>query len=365
MTVYYTLLGILLYLGVLKFLTKGSRQIETVLVWIGIIVLFLFAALRSPQVGADTRGYCRIFQAIAQSRWSDLLRNPQAYSESEYGYRIYNKLLSALGGAQVITFANSFLQMFLIAVLILKDSKDRYLSLLFYFSFCFYQTALNLSPSCYTSYFMFLSLPLIRKRRLALLLIWTACGMLFHMSAVFFIPLYFICYFSPSKRNLLLFSSIGVAMFGSYTFVLPIFLRFLPAAYGAYIVRYDPNNDFRMQLLVYFVQILPMFFILLLMNRDARKSFAQEQSIMIWTLMLESIMYLLSQRDSMFARGAYLFSPYVIIMIPEMIANIKSQSTRRMVSQMLVFYSIAIYIARVSINNVGTTIPYRFFWNSL
>ena len=85
---------------------------------------------------------------------------------------------------------------------------------------------------------------------------------------------------------------------------------------------------------------------------------------MIWTLMLESFMYLLAMRDGMFGRAAFLFSPYVIIMIPQMLSEIKSLSTRRAVSQMLVFYSIAIYIARVSINNVGSTMPYSFFWQS-
>ena len=139
MTVYYSLLVILLYLGVLKFFIKGNRQTETALVWIGITALFLVAAMRSIRVGADTRQYCSHFLLISETKWGELLTSYShpRYKSIELGYRIYNKLLSGLGGQQVITVANSFLQMILIAILVLRDSKDRYLSLLFYFTFCF------------------------------------------------------------------------------------------------------------------------------------------------------------------------------------------------------------------------------------
>ena len=260
MTVYYSLLTILLYLGVLKFCTRGSRQIETALVWIGITALFLIAAMRGIRIGADTAQYCSHFLLISQTEWQKLLTSYShpVYHSIELGYRIYNKLLSGLGGQQVITVTNSFLQMLLIAILILRDSKDRYLSLLFYFTFCFYQTALNLTPSSFTSYFMFLSFPLIRKKRLIPFLIWTALGAMFHLSAIFFLPLYFINYLPFNKRNFFLFSGWGISVFIFYVSILPFLLRILPVSYRRYISLFNPENNYTIQLLVYLVQILPI-----------------------------------------------------------------------------------------------------------
>ena len=361
MTVYYTLLIVLLYLGLVKFCTRGSKEVESFLVMAGIILLFLIAALRGVRVGADTNSYCRYYLGIMRTRWSDLA----AFRDGtlELGYKFYNKILSSVfQNRQTITISNSFLQMLFISILIFRESKDRYLSLLFYFTFCFYQTALNLSPSSYVSYFMLLSLPLIQKKRLIPFLLWSIIGSLFHLSVLFFLPLYFICRMSPKRRNVLIFLGIGVISFVFFTFLLPALARILPSSYRGYVQSAGRSYDLE-QILVYLVQLLAVCFIWILMNAKERRLFVKKYPVVFWMFLLETVVYLLSIKSRIFARGAFLYSPYIIILLPQMIAEIKSSTMRRTASIALVFYSIAIYIARVSVNNVGVTAPYRFFWN--
>ena len=365
MVVYYTLLVIILYLGVLKIFTRESTQIETALLWIGIIALFVFAATRSIRIGADTSQYCRYFLHISKTGWFELLTSYShpIYGSIELGYRIYNKLLSWLGGQQIITVANSFLQMSLIAILILRDSRDRYLSLLLYFTFCFYQTALNLTPSSFTSYFMFLSFPLIQKKRLIPFLLWAATGAMFHLSAIFFLPLYFINSLPLNKKTFILFLGGAASLFVFYVSVLPTLLVILPPSYRIYISTFNPDNSYSIQFFVYVVQLLPILFILWIMDQNSRLEFARNNSLMIWTFLFESVIYFMARRAAMFSRGAFLFSPYVIILLPQMISEVKSLTERRVITAILVFYSVAVYIVRVKFNNVGTTMPYAFYWN--
>lgn len=365
MTVYYLLFLWILYLGALKALTRKYQHTETILVAALAVTLFALAALRATSVGADTRPYASYFLSIAQLRWSELFSGGlRVFGTLEPGYAVYNKLLAPFGSPQTITVANSVLLLGLISAVIFRDSQNRYLSFFLYFTFCFYQTALNLTPSSFVSYFMFLSFPFILQRKLIPFLLFVGIGSLFHLSAVFFLPLYWVGQL-PFRRRLYAPALAGGAVLTAfYVWFLPLLLIFLPSAYRYYIDDTAPHTAKTIELLVYAAHLLVILFVMAHLEPQERDATRQKYGPALWGFVIETICYALSSRSSIFARGALLYSPYIVVLIPNLLHEIRDERKRRRVTLCVILYGAALYLVRTKINNVGTTIPYVFFFRA-
>lgn len=325
-------------------------------------VLLFFAAFRSIEIGADTVQYVSHFLKISQTKISELSTYSNGwYGDIEPGYKIYNKILSFISlRPQTIIIANSILQIGLIVAVIAKESKDKWLSIFLYFSFCFYQTALNLTPSSFVSYFMFLSYPFIKKRKFIPFLIFVLVGMSFHTSAIFFLPLYFLYLIKINKKTIVIFLAAGALGVGLYTAILPIILRLIPEKYVPYIDDPSRIRQLTIELSVFAVQLIAIMLCAFMMRKVERENFMKENGAMCWSFICEALLYMLATQASMFSRGAFLFSPYTIIIIPELISKVSDLKKRKILTTEIVVFGIAIYIARVLVNNVGTTMPYKF-----
>lgn len=366
MIVYYSICGYLLYLGIMKKFTEKYEKSEYIIAFAAASVLFIFAAMRSINIGADTEQYVSHFLKIADIKWDDFGSYTNGwYGDIETGYKVYNKLLSVFRNQQTITIANSVLQIGLISIVIMKQSKDWWLSFFLYFAFCFYQTALNLTPSSFVSYFMFLSFPYIKEQKLIKFLIFVVIGMLFHTSAVFFIPLYFLSKLKINKKIMSIAISGGILIYSFFTFFVDIALMIIPQKYASYI---DDSRGYRensVEIIVLFVQLAAIFFCLLQIEKGKRINIIKENNFITWLIFYEIILYFLSFKASMFQRGAFLFTPYVVIIIPYLISNIKSQKRKNITTLCIFVYATALYIARVQVNNVGTTMPYELFFDEV
>lgn len=362
MIVYYSILVWLVFLGEIKYITKKTRRNDRAIMLMGAVVMLVFAALRSKEIGADTIQYYNHFIEIARTKFSHLSTYSHVwYGDIESGYKLYNKVLSLFSNnPQIITIANSILTVGLIALVISRESKDKWLSIFLYFTLCFYQTALNLTPSSFTSYFMFLSFPFIKKRKFVPFLIWVLIGISFHTSAIFFLPLYFLYKIKINKKTVALSLTAGSVGVIFFPVILPFILAFIPEAYAGYLSESVLSMRKDGQVFVYAVQFLCVFLCLILMGRVQRKAFAEKNGVMCWTFLYETILYIFGVRFISFSRGAFLFSPYTIIMIPELIDYIGNANKRKIATIGIVVFGLAMYIARVCVNNVGYTMPYEF-----
>lgn len=363
MLVYYSILCILIYLGLLKKIGKKYIGLENVIVIIASILLFVFAALRSIEIGADTHQYIGHFLKISETKIRDLgTYSYSFFGDIETGYKFYNKLLSFFEHQQTITIANSLLQILLISILIFKSSKDKWLSIFLYFTFCFYQTALNLTPSSFVSYFIFLAFPFIKEKKAVAYLLFILIGMTFHTSAIFFLPLYFLSKIKITPPRIIIILAISATVMIFYSSFLPVILKIVPSKYAFYIDSNTEHKQLFSELLVYAVQLCAIIFCFLLLNDEKRFTFINDNPVMCWAFLFETILYMLSTQSAMFSRGAFLFSPYTIIMIPQLLESVESSKKKDVGKLCIVVYGIIIYIARVHVNNVGTTMPYKFFF---
>ena len=65
-------------------------------------------------------------------------------------------------------------------------------------------------------------------------------------------------------------------------------------------------------------------------------------------------------RLSQVERLAALFGVGQIVFIPQMLQTIESKKRRQIITGMVVVGMAGVYILRVMINNIGSTIPYEF-----
>ena len=87
------------------------------------------------------------------------------------------------------------------------------------------------------------------------------------------------------------------------------------------------------------------------------------EAIGVWMLMLEMLFLCIGYDVAAATRMAALFGPYLIIFIPRLIeSGIESKSVRLNVIALVMVLSGMQYIVRLQINNIGSTMPYQFFW---
>lgn len=83
----------------------------------------------------------------------------------------------------------------------------------------------------------------------------------------------------------------------------------------------------------------------------------------VWMLMLEMLFFCIGYDVAAATRMVALFGPYLIIFIPRLIeTGIESKSVRLNVIALVMALSGMQYIVRLQINNIGSTMPYQFFW---
>ncbi len=100
---------------------------------------------------------------------------------------------------------------------------------------------------------------------------------------------------------------------------------------------------------------------LLCLNRSERARLTEELSVGSWMMLMSLIMFALASYGT---RLSALFGPYVIVFIPQIIyAKVRSEYKRKNTAAIVALLSMMQYIIRLSINNIGTTMPFTFFWS--
>lgn len=332
-------------------------------------VLLFFAAFRAYTVGADTRQQQIIFELCSKENWSNLISST-AYKEwfylesVEVGYKYYCKFLSLFGSSkQIITIANSFMLIIPLVSLIKKESINPWLSIYLFFTLGFFQTSLNLTPSAIASLIAMNGFRYIYEKKFGRYLLYILLASIFHYSAFIFIVLYFIKDFKITKKRFWII--LGIFLVWTVLFY-DITVQFLTVIVPEKYLMYLQSKVLVEQILVYLVQFIA---ILLCMHwRKKDKNFYSEHNFEIILFLIESILYFFALKSKGFSRIAFLFSPYLIISIPNMIYGKKQELKKQRKGfnfgykeLLIVLYGLAAYLARSAVNNIGTTVPYKFF----
>ena len=332
-------------------------------------VLLFFMACRAIEIGADTRQYVYGFRQICNIRLLDLFK-VRVYGigggyelNFEYGYRLFNKLVSFIStNGQAITVANSVLIIVLLSTLIKKQSIYPFLSIWLYITLGIFQTQMNMSRNAIAILICYLAFRYIREQKLVKYLLCVLLAMTFHTSAILFLPFYWISgKLKLTPRLVRRMLIVAIALGFGFSFIRPYVVSALPFGYG----RYFAGNTAKFESLAVGVfHLLLLLFTWTMTDRSERAKAVDDEIIGVWMFMAEVFFFCVGYDVSAATRMAALFGLYLIILIPNLLAKgIKSDQKRFMAIVMIIVLTAVQYILRLRINNIGTTMPYIFFWS--
>ena len=331
-------------------------------------VLGFFMSMRSMYVGADTKQYVTIFQQISRIDLRNLFTS-QLYAWGGYsmtfesGYLLYNKVISFFGdNGQLITIVNSVLIIVLLAAVVKKWSQIPVLSYWLYLTLGFFQTHMNMSRNAIGIFLAYIGFQFIEKKRPVLYSIIIFVASLFHRSVLLLLPVYWLVNYIGLNHKRVIQLLIAFIVFGLFfTSIRPVLLRVVPLRFQRYFLGSTSRFD---GLLVGAVQLFLVAFVYIMVHPRKRDTLLNDTSLGCWMFLVEILFFAVGMDLSYGTRMAAVFSPFIIVFLPSMISKgIQTQKQRTTLTALLMFITGVQYIIRLSINNIGSTQPYEFFWN--
>lgn len=338
------------------YLRSHKINAEKVFVFFMFVFLFIIAALRSIDVGADTYMYVNFFEIISNNSFYDLSNGlvQLGVEQIETGYLFFNKLVSLLSvNSQMIIIANSFLVTMLLYKTLKIESKSVLMSTYLFITLGFFQTSMNTVRSMIAVLIAYIAISVYKRHRIKSLIIF-GIAVSFHTS-VFLLVIIPICDLIPLEKKYLKYYMLGIVMlYVVFAQIVSLLTLIVPDNYLFYLDRADEGLlDKLIPLIVHIIILgICLFF------SNNKKSCIKNQSKIWYFLLFEILFYMISLRLVMFTRVAYLFSTYTIISVPNMLVNIKSMRNKRYATALIIIISLIQFLIRIQINNIGNTIPY-------
>ena len=385
---YLVILAAVVVVGVLAHgvLAVHGREFEPGPLFI-CLLFFAFMALRASSVGADTYTYEEVLVWVSKYDFSQLagLDSDTWYlSGSDVGYRYYAKTVSLLSDApRAMTVANSAVTCAALYVFIRRSSADLWLSCFLFFTLGFFQLSMNLAPSFMGLLVVACGYGHMVAGRFWRFVPYVLLGAVFHPAMLFMVPVYFIVRIKLSQRRFFTLLAVAsvVALF-FYPAVLFVLRHVVPARY----ISYFSSEVITLEKMLVWVSHLAIFGICWYMQKN-REDMFRDNGVACWLFLLESVVYLLSSQSTGLGRVAYVLSPYLIVTIPALLQTVRGAElplpkrtgqvdTGRQLPEgwerhvpalsatktSIVILCVLVYIARLFVNNIGTTMPYLFFW---
>lgn len=345
----------------------SGKKTQRLALLIASFILWFFMAMRSTGVGVDTKYYAYVFQQFHDIPFSKTFTAEtfatfdKTWSlDFEYGYRLYNKLISYLSdNPQIIIISNSTIIIVLLYYCIKKNSMDCMLSVWLYITLGVYQTEMNVTRNAIAILIVYNAFIFMKKKRVVSYVICCLIAASFHKTALLFIPLYWI--FGKAKWNqkrmiTVFLSSVGMGIVLAQ--IMHAVQNVLPLVVTKYFFSSNSKSEAVMVGAFYFFLFALIY---LLMNKRERTMIFTRCNMGLTMFMLNLCFFGLSTGIGYGARIAALFGPYMILFIPEMLSIIESKNKRTMVMWIVAGVCGCQYFLRLCINNIGGTMPYSFF----
>lgn len=226
MNIYYANLALLTVYCIVAWLLDGQRAAgphsragahTTVLCFLFAAHWIVISGLRHYGVGADTYAYLDRYLTTAVRSWPDLFSDAGLYygnllrGVKDPGYPIVEKALQSIGlDYRAFLFFIALVFTIPLAVLICRDSKNIYLSIIIYSALFFeFFSITGHRQTIATALVLMLGLGFILKRQPARFLLLLLIAASIHKSVLVFAPAYFFVSVRPTRR---LFVAVAVVL---------------------------------------------------------------------------------------------------------------------------------------------------------
>jgi transmembrane protein EpsG len=349
---FYILLTILLILvGLAGGISKASNKL--ILGVIAFTVLFFISTVRDG-VGSDFDTYKAFYQTPTEGDQMEFL-----YTWIVQFFKLFNfPSVAFFGFAAFVTLALFFDG-------IRKHGDFFFLSVLLFVEIGLYTTSFNIVRHFIALGIIFdFGLDQIKKRNLKGYLLVVLIASLFHLSALFCLPLYFIAFRKLSTFYSILGVILAFALNSGFLIdeVTAFMVLFLPGKYAGY-VQYLPTYIHQLDE-PFFLKILNnidkvIICIILFINRKKLMAINPANLILINLFYFNLVFALFSRGIGPLQRLGFYFQIFSILAIPLLVNLGKSPIQRILIAVGIGVAYFAYFIAIILSKNVGEIIPYQ------
>ena len=382
MTIYFILAFFIWFYGIFGNVNKTIHSKKRY-VFLSFTAMIMVASLRSYTVGSDLQAhYASSFKTIANLKWPDI-PSFSTYMHYELGYSYYCKLVSLIStNIQVFIFITSLILIGIYGIFIYRNSKDVVLSTNIFLLYCIYYMYLTmlreaLAISIVLIGYEFLKNEKLKSNRFVIFAAFVVLAATCHSAAIVclsFIPFEIIKFSRKQIVPLVGITSIAFVLSDKiYSYVASIFNR---ENYIGYVTSSTESiGNFNRQglwsfILVFFVFALGYYVLVWRRKRTTAGSktlnvqLEQNDSFLLYTTLLCLICRLLLFRMNIMDRLSYYFLPFVLILYPRAIKEIKLRNNRFIVRCFIygIFIAYFLFITFFKAEMFFGVVPYQFFW---
>lgn len=345
--IYYILLIIIITIVWLLIKLLNLKNGEKLFLKVAFLLLILFAALRSENVGTDLRNYKIFYELVNSFSLTKLL------TLFEPGYALYSFALFNIskGSFQFLLIVTSIFTLIGPYYFIKENSNNYFLSVIVYICLSFYIFTFSGLRQSIALSILLLSLKFVKNKKFYSFILCIALAFCFHKSAIIFLPTYFLNKIEIKNRQFPFLLILGLGVFISRYFIVSKLTMFF---YDNYALLNNTGGGY--QLLTIFIII----FILLTMFK--KRIIESNRNNNLWYNMfyIGIIIQIIATVEGNANRAASYYTLPLILLIPYFV-NTFQLKQRKIVS--LVIYTVMIALFIISLNGSSLVNTYEFFWH--
>jgi hypothetical protein len=309
-------------------------------------LLIAILTLRHDYVGTDTQNYRILFNLLGTLPFETALAHI-----SDVGFILLVKVLTILGlDFRFLLFLQALLYIVAITFIIKKYSKIPVMSYWLFMTFGFFIFATTMRQAIAIS-FTLLAYHLIREKRMVLFILCVLLASSFHLTALIFLPAYWIDKFKYNKFTILLILSIiaSTAIFNNKI--------------GAFILAYSKNQYATTSTGGYF-QIL-LIVALLAVGIIYRKSYIYKNidNKMLFFMMAATLALIpVSKLNPALFRIINYYFIFMTLYIPNLISTIRDKGMKFMLTYGFIILGLFNFYYKIGTYGIRMH-PFIFFWS--
>ena len=355
---------LLLFLGLMMFLNHyaisfgdnhnlSSKFISGKKIYIVLVtgVMIAFLGLRSVEVGMDTNMYSTLFQYAKDASSFNELRNGWHHANIEIGFVTLEYVVSKYFNFNFFLTVIAIITMVPTMRAIYKYSRNYWMSIFIMIAFGYYSFFMSGIRQGIAMGICFVAYDYAKQRKLVNFLMCIIIAMLFHQSALVFLPVYWLVNIRPTQKTFYIYLGVLVS---SIIFGRKIFTLLNQFSRQIYSVNSDAGGYgmYIFMLLTFMVGIL------------FRGNFIKDDNnkIVFFMIGISIIIWPIASANAGVFRLFYYYHIFLIIYVPNLLSSIKMKNTKIFLTGSYLLVG-CYYLYAYVINSGLMFSQYYFFWN--
>ena len=345
--IYYVSLIIIITILWLLIKLLNFKNGDKLFLKLAFLLLILFAALRSENVGTDLKNYKNFYELVNYFSLAKLL------TLFEPGYALYSFVLFTIskGSFQFLLIVTSILTLIGPYYFIKENSNNYFLSVIVYICLSFYIFTFSGLRQSIALSILLLSLRFVKDKKFYRYILLVFLAFCFHKSAIIFLPAYFLNKIEFKNKQFPFLLILGFVVFISRYFIVSKLTMFF---YDNYATLNNMGGGY--QLLTIFIVI----FMLLTMFKKRVLESNENNNLWYNMFYVGILIQIIATVEGNANRAACYYTLPLILLIPYFV-NTFQLKQRKMVS--FIIYTAMIVLFVLSLNSSSLVNTYEFFWH--